>query len=209
MFVFLIKLYFFFKQKTAYEMRISDWSSDVCSSDLLTFNVHNYTWTGSPLTLGGTAPTVRGAGNSTIASALAGTSGLTMSGIGQLFLTGTNTFSGGITLNSGALRVSNDAALGNLSNNILTTGNASFRIDAGSSSRTVTIGAGTTLSLSGASTGTAFYTGAGEVSVASGTTMNNDANNYTGATRLNGATQARSEEHTSALQSLMRITYDV
>src|SRR3546814_8211690 len=27
-------LYFFFKQKTAYEMRISDWSSDVCSSDL-------------------------------------------------------------------------------------------------------------------------------------------------------------------------------
>src|SRR3546814_5028893 len=30
--------FFFFKQKTAYEMRISDWSSDVCSSDLLFFN---------------------------------------------------------------------------------------------------------------------------------------------------------------------------
>src|SRR3546814_6640905 len=29
-------LFFFFKQKTAYEMRISDWSSDVCSSDLPT-----------------------------------------------------------------------------------------------------------------------------------------------------------------------------
>src|SRR3546814_5582052 len=28
-------LIFFFKQKTAYEMRISDWSSDVCSSDLV------------------------------------------------------------------------------------------------------------------------------------------------------------------------------
>src|SRR3546814_7109238 len=28
--------FFFFKQKTAYEMRISDWSSDVCSSDLRT-----------------------------------------------------------------------------------------------------------------------------------------------------------------------------
>src|SRR3546814_3697623 len=27
-------VFFFFKQKTAYEMRISDWSSDVCSSDL-------------------------------------------------------------------------------------------------------------------------------------------------------------------------------
>src|SRR3546814_9954482 len=31
---FLYCLFFFFKQKTAYEMRISDWSSDVCSSDL-------------------------------------------------------------------------------------------------------------------------------------------------------------------------------
>src|SRR3546814_3203567 len=30
---------FFFKQKTAYEMRISDWSSDVCSSDLLAGDV--------------------------------------------------------------------------------------------------------------------------------------------------------------------------
>src|SRR3546814_13204234 len=30
----LVVLVFFFKQKTAYEMRISDWSSDVCSSDL-------------------------------------------------------------------------------------------------------------------------------------------------------------------------------
>src|SRR3546814_920701 len=34
-------IFFFFKQKTAYEMRISDWSSDVCSSDLLT--VRSYT----------------------------------------------------------------------------------------------------------------------------------------------------------------------
>src|SRR3546814_2906117 len=32
-------VFFFFKQKTAYEMRISDWSSDVCSSDL------NIKWT--------------------------------------------------------------------------------------------------------------------------------------------------------------------
>src|SRR3546814_7926830 len=31
---FLCFVFFFFKQKTAYEMRISDWSSDVCSSDL-------------------------------------------------------------------------------------------------------------------------------------------------------------------------------
>src|SRR3546814_6943845 len=33
--VTVVLFFFFFKQKTAYEMRISDWSSDVCSSDLL------------------------------------------------------------------------------------------------------------------------------------------------------------------------------
>src|SRR3546814_7940754 len=32
---FVVWIVFFFKQKTAYEMRISDWSSDVCSSDLV------------------------------------------------------------------------------------------------------------------------------------------------------------------------------
>src|SRR3546814_9318880 len=32
--IVLYLCFFFFKQKTAYEMRISDWSSDVCSSDL-------------------------------------------------------------------------------------------------------------------------------------------------------------------------------
>src|SRR3546814_7413896 len=34
LFVVVLSMFFFFKQKTAYEMRISDWSSDVCSSDL-------------------------------------------------------------------------------------------------------------------------------------------------------------------------------
>src|SRR3546814_3067746 len=33
-----LSFFFFFKQKTAYEMRISDWSSDVCSSDLIVLN---------------------------------------------------------------------------------------------------------------------------------------------------------------------------
>src|SRR3546814_7679733 len=35
---------FFFKQKTAYEMRISDWSSDVCSSDLEIRRVQIHSW---------------------------------------------------------------------------------------------------------------------------------------------------------------------
>src|SRR3546814_4595021 len=34
----VIGFFFFFKQKTAYELRISDWSSDVCSSDLAPFH---------------------------------------------------------------------------------------------------------------------------------------------------------------------------
>src|SRR3546814_8578400 len=33
-FICFLFYFFFFKQKTAYELRISDWSSDVCSSDL-------------------------------------------------------------------------------------------------------------------------------------------------------------------------------
>src|SRR3546814_1315117 len=45
-------MFFFFKQKTAYEMRISDWSSDVCSSDLtsaeqpeeLVYNIVKVMW---------------------------------------------------------------------------------------------------------------------------------------------------------------------
>src|SRR3546814_5921053 len=41
--------FFLFKQKTAYEMRISDWSSDVCSSDL--WIAHNGAPHGHPLTL--------------------------------------------------------------------------------------------------------------------------------------------------------------
>src|SRR3546814_2530940 len=38
---FFLFIFFFFKQKTAYEMRISDWSSDVCSSDLYAMEINN------------------------------------------------------------------------------------------------------------------------------------------------------------------------
>src|SRR3546814_4712308 len=39
MYCVFLHFFFFFKQKTAYEMRISDWSSDVCSSDLPFFRI--------------------------------------------------------------------------------------------------------------------------------------------------------------------------
>src|SRR3546814_7516791 len=38
----LTRILWFFKQKTAYEMRISDWSSDVCSSDLQYLRWHRW-----------------------------------------------------------------------------------------------------------------------------------------------------------------------
>src|SRR3546814_5207289 len=41
MVLYVFVFVFFFKQKTAYEMRISDWSSDVCSSDLSKDKVEN------------------------------------------------------------------------------------------------------------------------------------------------------------------------
>src|SRR3546814_7310318 len=40
--MFVLSYFFFFKQKTAYEMRISDWSSDVCSSDLNFYVLKTY-----------------------------------------------------------------------------------------------------------------------------------------------------------------------
>src|SRR3546814_5853194 len=42
--LYLCCFFFFFKQKTAYEMRISDWSSDVCSSDLNLVSGRLLTW---------------------------------------------------------------------------------------------------------------------------------------------------------------------
>src|SRR3546814_1801058 len=39
-------VFFFFKQKTAYDMRISDWSSDVCSSDLSGAHSYAVPWKG-------------------------------------------------------------------------------------------------------------------------------------------------------------------
>src|SRR3546814_7057714 len=51
---------FFFKQKTAYEMLISDWSSDVCSSDLFRDGVELCRWEAYAGTLGDTLVLVEG-----------------------------------------------------------------------------------------------------------------------------------------------------
>src|SRR3546814_5690104 len=51
LFVFHFWIFFFFKQKTAYEMRISDWSSDVCSSDLPCECDLDHDWPHAPVTI--------------------------------------------------------------------------------------------------------------------------------------------------------------
>src|SRR3546814_4446319 len=53
----MLCFFFFFKQKTAYEMRISDWSSDVCSSDLVTLP-SGENWRESATYVGGDAVVV-------------------------------------------------------------------------------------------------------------------------------------------------------
>src|SRR3546814_4867548 len=57
----MLCIFFFFKQKTAYEMRISDWSSDVCSSDLHRVNFDNLTplYPDEKLTLDSADPTIK------------------------------------------------------------------------------------------------------------------------------------------------------
>src|SRR3546814_9046475 len=92
-------------------MRISDWSSDVCSSDL--FASDGYLITGAPLTL--TGPTsiiqvgdssVAGAGfTATIGAELAGTTQLVKTDAGTLVLTGANTYTGGTAIHGGTLQI--------------------------------------------------------------------------------------------------------
>src|SRR3546814_3839232 len=74
MLIYLKVVLFFFKQKTAYEMRISDWSSDVCSSDLVVWSLIRYLAPDSrwrckaDLSQGGVAPveSVRADGRDTV-----------------------------------------------------------------------------------------------------------------------------------------------
>lgn len=146
----------------------------------LTFNLAGYTLTGGTLTLAGTTPTIAGA--ATINSTIAGTAGLIKSAGGTLVLGGTNTFSGGITVNGGGLSVTSDAALGNAANGItLATGTTLAASVPLAISRVVTL-SGTNAFIGGTGVGYARFTGTGILDAASGVTMRNNANDYTGQT---------------------------
>ncbi|WP_230979579.1 autotransporter outer membrane beta-barrel domain-containing protein [Steroidobacter gossypii] len=90
----------------------------------LRFQVSSYSVTGGTLTLAGAAPTIYMAHNTTLSSTLAGTSGVTFNGQGStsnyLWLAGTNTITGGITLTNGAYLVVTGSNALNGANNIVT-----------------------------------------------------------------------------------------
>lgn len=166
----------------------------------LTFNTAGYVLNGSTLTLGGPAPTITANGNATINSTIAGSAGLVKAGGGGLTLNGANSFSGGVTINAGSLYANNDAALGALSNNIVTAAGVQVRLSIGgaSTSRAVAIGNGGTLILEGSGAGSALISGNGTVRVAaSGVTMSNDLSTYTGQTIFTGCNGVCSARFTS------------
>jgi fibronectin-binding autotransporter adhesin len=151
----------------------------------LFFTANGYSLTGSTLTLAGVNPTITTNAGVTvsISSALAGTAGLIKSGTGALILTGTNTFTGGVTVNAGSLSVDHNAALGALSNGITMASGTSLSSTTTLSGRTVTLNGGL-ITLSGAA-GSARFTGAGGLDVTgNGVSLTNDSNDYRGQTRF-------------------------
>ncbi|HEY4201336.1 MAG TPA: autotransporter-associated beta strand repeat-containing protein [Devosiaceae bacterium] len=155
----------------------------------LTFNAPGYTLNGGIVTLGGAAPTI--AGGATINSVLAGSAGLTKIGNSTLILNGANTFTGAININDGTLNAINDAALGNVGNQVFTAAGkiVTLIMNGPSTGRTMTVGNGGTLLLQGAGVGSALIKGSGSVQVSgNGVTLSNDASSYTGATLFSGCT---------------------
>ncbi len=76
------------------------------------FGVGGYTLTGSTITLTDTTAITATTGTTTIASTLAGSSGLTKAGAGTLVLSGVNTYTGTTSVSGGILNVANNSALG-------------------------------------------------------------------------------------------------
>ncbi|MEQ3651105.1 autotransporter-associated beta strand repeat-containing protein [Hyphomonas sp.] len=168
------------------------------------FTTSGYTLTGGQLTLGGTDPIISVAsGMATIESHLSGSSGFIKTGDGTLRLTGDNTFSGDLELQSGWLRIDDDGALGDISNTIHVSGDSGLRIDSGdASSRIVDISESATLTLTRPDTGSAVFTGAGSVNLESSVQMTNDSNTYTGQTIFNGANQGSGAIYFSSVRNL-------
>ncbi|RST53953.1 autotransporter-associated beta strand repeat-containing protein [Variovorax sp. DXTD-1] len=168
------------------------------------FTVDGYTINGGPLTLTGTPSIIRvgdgtsaGAGmTATINAALVGAGGLQKADLGTLVLGGTNTYTGGTTVNGGVLQVASDANLGDASGGLTLDGGALRNTAGFTSARNVTLGTngGTfdtqaSLTLSGTIGGTGSLTKTG-----ADTLTLTGSNTYTGGTAVNGGTVAVSAD---------------
>ena len=156
----------------------------------LMFNTTGYTIAGSTLTLGGVTPTIGvvPGGTATISSVIAGTIGLTQAGgTGTLILTGTNTYTGGTTINAGTLQIGAGGATGSVTGNIVD--NAALVFDRSNA-----------LTYGGIISGTGSVTQAG-----TGTLTLSGTNTYTGATTINGGTLALSGTGSIAASSQVNV----
>jgi len=90
----------------------------------VTFNATGFTIQNQTLTLNGTTPTVTTAtsATATISSVVAGTAGLGKSGAGTLVLTGSNSFSGNVTISAGTLKLAHSNSLGTSAKSVLLQG---------------------------------------------------------------------------------------
>jgi autotransporter-associated beta strand protein len=137
----------------------------VAANNGLEFAVGGYTLSGDPVTLGGANAAANAIttldGTTTINAPLAGSTGLTKTGVGVLVLGRANTFSGGATVSAGTLSVGADENLGDASGGITLGGGtlemtSSFTLGSG---RTITAVASTTSTLA-VTSGTVSYGGA-------------------------------------------------
>ncbi len=160
----------------------------VTASNGLVFTTTGYTLSGGTITLAGVSSGINaittgtdGTVTTTINSTLAGSAGMMKMGPGTLVLAGSNTFTGGLTLSAGTLRISSDGNLGDAAGAVSLNGTLQTTAD-------VTLGSGR--AVSGAATldiapGTAL-TSNGSFGLTSTTLSNSGTLDLQGATRSVG-----------------------
>ena len=171
----------------------------------LAFTASGYTLTGGTLALGGPSIdtnliAVSAGGTTTINSVIAGSAGLTKGGAGRLVLGGSNTFFGGVRLQSGTLAISADAALGDASNGLEFNGGALVvpgSIDLGSRAISGTLSAPgiATISVPGGAT----LSSSGAVNLAALTLPGSGTLNFTGGSTNLGGISADAGSGTAAI----------
>ncbi|MNR79941.1 Outer membrane protein B precursor [compost metagenome] len=147
---------------------------------------------GATVNLGGNTLTLGGAGNGNYDGMIAGTGRLVKNGNGIQTLSGANTFSGGVTLNAGGLKLGNNGALGAGALTVARSASidASTALNVGND---ISLASGTALNLLGSNAltlGGPIYGLGGILKSGAGTLTLTGANSYTGGTTINAGTLA-------------------